>query len=61
MTISGFSIFGFDLFGLTRRPPPQEEDTIGETEAARFRADDDERDDLETQPETFFWGMYPVY
>lgn len=60
----GFSLFGFDLFGMTRRAASEPE-----SEAPRFHVvpekDDDDRDahrlpDREYS-ESFFWGMYPVY
>lgn len=59
----GFSLFGFDLFGLTRRVASKVEQ-----EPAEQRSPEKVRSDRETErvsdreySESFFWGMYPVY
>ena len=62
MTSNGFSIFGFDLFGLTRRMPSNREDGVpAASKPSPKTARDYEREEFEDRPETFFWGMYPVY
>jgi len=59
----GFSLFGFDLFGLTRRVPTkvgEETPKRATPEAARNEREADRISDPEYS-ESFFWGMYPVY
>ncbi|WP_117193279.1 hypothetical protein [Rhizobium terrae] len=59
----GFSLFGFDLYGLGRRSPSK-----AGTEPAERQAQDKTRNDRDANSagdrehsESFFWGMYPVY
>lgn len=59
----GFSLFGFDLFGLTRRVPANPgEETLKRPapETMRNEREADRISDREYS-ESFFWGMYPVY
>ena len=58
----GFSLFGFDLFGLGRREPGAKRESSNERKAPEATKQD-EADRLfdREQSESFFWGMYPVY
>ncbi|MGF9692082.1 hypothetical protein AAIH46_04635 [Rhizobium sp. 0TCS1.26] len=61
--IGGFSLFGFDLFGLTQRRPASDE-RADKGGVAEYEADErpDRDRDLRREPaDIFFWGMYPVY
>ena len=61
--IAGFTLFGFDLFGLSRREPTDKE-RVQVTERVSEPKKVDDKTDAETRPdpsESFFWGMYPVY
>ncbi|MGK9051038.1 hypothetical protein [Xaviernesmea oryzae] len=59
----GFSLFGFDLFGLTRRATPKAEPEPAEQQAPEKVRNDREMDRVPDREysESFFWGMYPVY
>lgn len=63
MIAGGLSLFGFDLFGLTRRLPGKADAESTERKTfEKVREDRDEsRDPDREHSESFFWGMYPVY
>jgi hypothetical protein len=63
MIAGGLSLFGFDLFGLSRRGPGKAGADIAERKTfEKVREDRDEnRDPDREHSESFFWGMYPVY
>jgi hypothetical protein len=63
MIAGGLSLFGFDLFGLTRRVRGKADAESAEPKAfEKVREDRDEsRDPDREHSESFFWGMYPVY
>ncbi|EUB99072.1 hypothetical protein PMI07_005353 [Rhizobium sp. CF080] len=63
MIAGGLSLFGFDLFGLTRRVPGKVDAENAEPKTfEKVREDRDEnRDPDREHSESFFWGMYPVY
>lgn len=58
---NGLSIFGFDLFGLSRPKFNRPEDSARVVEQPRPRADEARHQDDDIEPEIFLWGMYPVY
>ncbi|CAN7712196.1 hypothetical protein [Neorhizobium sp. LjRoot104] len=63
MIAGGLSLFGFDLFGVTRRVPDKTgADSAERKPLEKGREDRDEsRDPDREHSESFFWGMYPVY
>jgi hypothetical protein len=61
--LGGFTLFGFDLFGLAHRrqvttPSAQPEDAHVQKKSEETK--DDDRN-IPDHSESFFWGMYPVY
>ncbi|MGI2033942.1 hypothetical protein ACRQ1B_16230 [Rhizobium panacihumi] len=61
MTNNGLSIFGFDLFGLSRPTSNRQQESSKVVEPPQSRADEARREDDDIEPEIFLWGMYPVY
>ncbi|CDN50687.1 hypothetical protein [Neorhizobium galegae] len=63
MIAGGLSLFGFDLFGLSRRAPGKADtESTERTPLEKVREDGDKnRDPDREHSESFFWGMYPVY
>jgi len=63
MIAGGLSLFGFDLFGPTRRSPGKTDADSAERKTfEKVREDREEnRDPDREHSESFFWGMYPVY
>ncbi|MFB9948621.1 hypothetical protein ACFFP0_07155 [Rhizobium puerariae] len=63
MVGGGFSLFGFDLFGLSRRDPSRTGERTAEHQASERAKDDHDGQRLADREysESFFWGMYPIY
>jgi hypothetical protein len=55
------SLFGFDLFGLSRRPPGKPDEQAENRAVAREPVDERAPADQEKEYEAFLWGMYPIY
>ena len=63
MTDAGFSLFGFDLYGLGRRMPAKANEQNVERKTPEKARDDHDATHVSDREhsESFFWGMYPVY
>jgi hypothetical protein len=61
--LGGFTLFGFDLFGLAQRrqanTPSNSPESVHVQKKSEEKKDDDRS--MPDHSESFFWGMYPVY